>query len=70
MLFQISNLWAFLALANLVNLSYAQNLFFVAVLLTPVPLPGNVRDITRSSIPVTSSRYDFPSPESTIANLR
>jgi len=54
---KISNLWAFLALANLVNLSYAQNLFFVAVLLTPVPLPGNVRDITRSSIPVTSSRY-------------
>ncbi|KAH7418326.1 hypothetical protein BKA64DRAFT_564193, partial [Cadophora sp. MPI-SDFR-AT-0126] len=49
---KISNLWAFLALANLVNLSYAQNLFFVAVLLTPVPLPENVREITR-----TSTRY-------------
>ncbi|KAH7360658.1 hypothetical protein BKA65DRAFT_190203 [Rhexocercosporidium sp. MPI-PUGE-AT-0058] len=54
---KISNLWAFLALAQLVNLSYAQNLFFVAVLLTPVPLPENVRDLTRSSVPVTSNRY-------------
>ncbi|KAL2074351.1 hypothetical protein VTL71DRAFT_8129 [Oculimacula yallundae] len=54
---KISNLWAFLALAQLVNLSFAQNLFFVAVLLTPVPLPENVRDLTRGSVPVTSSRY-------------
>ncbi|XMA08300.1 hypothetical protein WAI453_001091 [Rhynchosporium graminicola] len=53
----ISNLWAFLALAQMVNLSYAQNLFFVAVLLTPVSLPGNVRDLTRGSVPVTLSRY-------------
>ncbi|CZT51415.1 uncharacterized protein RSE6_12558 [Rhynchosporium secalis] len=53
----ISNLWAFLALAQMVNLSYAQNLFFVAVLLTPVPLPENVRDLTRGSVPVTLSRY-------------
>jgi hypothetical protein len=52
----ISNLWTFLALAQLVNLSYAQNLFFVAVLLTPVPLPENVREITRDSVPATSSR--------------
>ncbi|PVH86926.1 hypothetical protein DL98DRAFT_582243 [Cadophora sp. DSE1049] len=54
---KISNLWVFLALASLVNLSYAQNLFFVAMLLTPVPLPENVRDITRNSIPITSSRH-------------
>ncbi|CZT12542.1 uncharacterized protein RAG0_16336 [Rhynchosporium agropyri] len=53
----ISNLWAFLALAQMVNLSYAQNLFFVAVLLTPVPLPENVRDLTRGSVPVTLSRF-------------
>lgn len=52
----ISNLWTFLGLAQLVNLSYAQNLFFVAVLLTPVPLPGNVREITRDSVPATSDR--------------
>lgn len=49
---KIPNLWAFLALAQLVSLSYAQNLFFVAVLLTPVPLPVNVQDTTRN----TSSR--------------
>lgn len=35
----ISNLFAFLCLAHLVNLSFAQNLFFVALLLTPAPLP-------------------------------
>ncbi len=54
---KISNLWAFLALAQLVSLSYAQNLFFLAVLLTPVPLPDNVRDLTRNSVPATSSWY-------------
>ena len=53
---KISHLWAFLGLAQLVNLSYAQNLFFIAVLLTPVPLPENVREITRSSVPMASSR--------------
>ena len=52
---KISNLWAFAALAQLVNLSYAKNLFFVAVLLTPVPLPDNIRDLTRISVPATSS---------------
>ncbi|KUJ12736.1 uncharacterized protein LY89DRAFT_699399 [Mollisia scopiformis] len=53
----ISNIWSFLALSQLVSLSYAQNLFFVAILLTPVPLPENVREITRTSVPGTSSRY-------------
>ncbi|CZR54521.1 uncharacterized protein PAC_04405 [Phialocephala subalpina] len=53
----ISNLWAFLALSQLVSLSFAQNLFFIAVLLTPVPLPKNVRELTRTSVPATSSRY-------------
>lgn len=33
-------LWAYLLLAHLVNLSFAQNLFYVALLLTPFPLPG------------------------------
>jgi len=56
---KISHLWAFLALAQLVNLSYAQNLFFLAVLFTPVPLPENVKDLTRSSVPITSSRSDI-----------
>ncbi|KUI60755.1 hypothetical protein VP1G_07957 [Cytospora mali] len=36
----IPNLFAFLCLAHLVNLSFAQNLFYVALLLTPAPLPS------------------------------
>jgi len=32
-------LWAYLALAQLVNLSFAQNLFYAAMLLTPAPIP-------------------------------
>ncbi|KAI6380249.1 hypothetical protein MCOR25_001678 [Pyricularia grisea] len=35
---RIPHLWAYLALSQLVNLSYAQNLFYLALLLTPVPL--------------------------------
>ncbi|KAG7125830.1 hypothetical protein HYQ45_012472 [Verticillium longisporum] len=31
-------LWAYLALAHLVNLSFAQNLFYLALLLTPTPI--------------------------------
>lgn len=33
-------LWCYLSLAHLVSLAYAQNLFFVALLLTPAPLPA------------------------------
>jgi hypothetical protein len=44
---KIRHLWSFLALAHLVNLSYAQNLFFLAVLLTPVPLPDNAGEFFR-----------------------
>ncbi|KAH8658687.1 hypothetical protein BGZ60DRAFT_531372 [Tricladium varicosporioides] len=54
---KIGNLWAFLALSQLVNLSFAQNLFFVAVLLTPVPLPPNFKDLTRESMPFVSTSY-------------
>lgn len=58
---KISNLWVFLALSQLINLSFAQNLFFIAVLLTPVPLPENVKEITKESMGVTSSRSaDIP----------
>lgn len=32
-------LWCYALLAQLVSLSFAQNLFFVALLLTPSPLP-------------------------------
>lgn len=56
---KIPYLWAFMALAQLVNLSYGQNLFFLAILLTPVPLPpqSDVKDLTRDHVPMTSSRY-------------
>ncbi|KAG9242099.1 hypothetical protein BJ878DRAFT_189105 [Calycina marina] len=53
---KITYLWAFMGLAQLVNLSYAQNLFFVTLILTPVPLPANIRDLTRESVPITSSK--------------
>ena len=36
----IPMLWSYLALAHLVNLSLAQNLFYVAMIMTPVPLPN------------------------------
>lgn len=42
----ISNLWAFILLGQLVNVSFAQNLWFVAILLTPLPLPENVDVLT------------------------
>jgi hypothetical protein len=48
----IPHLWAFMTLAQIVNLSFAQNLFYIAMLLTPVPLPESIRDPAR---PVTST---------------
>lgn len=35
-------LWAYQLLAQLVNLSFAQNLFYLALLLTPSPLNSTV----------------------------
>ncbi|KAM3065687.1 hypothetical protein ACMFMG_011393 [Clarireedia jacksonii] len=55
----ISNLWAYLLLAQLVNVSYAQNLWFITVLLTPVPLPENVDVLTESRIPGGLHKYWF-----------
>ncbi|KAJ4392122.1 hypothetical protein N0V93_005744 [Gnomoniopsis smithogilvyi] len=43
----ISNLFSFLALAHLVNLSFAQNAFYMALILTPVPLPEELLPSTR-----------------------
>ncbi|TDZ49934.1 hypothetical protein CTRI78_v007709 [Colletotrichum trifolii] len=37
---RIPSLWAYLALAHLVNLSFAQNVFYLTLLLAPVPMPG------------------------------
>lgn len=52
---KIPYLWAFMALAHTVSLSFAQNLFYTAMLLTPVPLPDDVKELTESTI-TTSSR--------------
>lgn len=52
---KIPHLWAFMVLAQLIGLSFAQNLFFIAMLLTPVPLPENVKELTRRRIGVGSS---------------
>lgn len=47
-------LWCYQLLGQLVSLSFAQNLFFVALLLTPAPLP-----VEDASLPV--SRYGLSS---------
>lgn len=44
---RIPSLFAFQCLAHLVSLSYAQNLFFVALLLTPAPLPEEANPPSR-----------------------
>ncbi|CAN8096294.1 unnamed protein product [Discula destructiva] len=43
----IVNLFSFMALAHLVNLSFAQSAFYVAMVLTPVPLPEDALRPTR-----------------------
>jgi hypothetical protein len=52
---KIPQLWAFMVLAQLIGLSFAQNLFFIAILLTPVPLPENIKGLTKRRIGVGSS---------------
>jgi len=39
---KIPFLWAYMLLAHLVNLSFAQNLFYLALLLAPSPLEGAI----------------------------
>lgn len=39
---KIPFLWAYMLLAHLVNLSFAQNLFYLALLLAPSPLGNNM----------------------------
>ncbi|KAH7041085.1 uncharacterized protein B0I36DRAFT_358285 [Microdochium trichocladiopsis] len=48
----IRNLPSFLTLAHLVNLSYAQNLFYLALLVTPSPLATNHQDLVFPSNPL------------------
>ncbi|KAI1777793.1 hypothetical protein F4818DRAFT_325859 [Hypoxylon cercidicola] len=47
---------AFLGLAHLVNLSFAQNLFYLALLLTPSPLPSGGEDLELPVAPVPTSK--------------
>ncbi|KAI1353093.1 hypothetical protein F5Y01DRAFT_277752 [Xylaria sp. FL0043] len=54
---RIPLLTAFLALAHLVNLSFAQNLFFLALLLTPSPLPTGDADLQLPVIPLPTSTW-------------
>lgn len=57
---RIPHLFAFQCLAHLVSLSYAQNLFFVALLLTPAPLPDGSHPPSRfvPSLSVSHSHTD------------
>lgn len=41
----IDHLWAYAALSQLVSLSFAQNLFYLSLILTPAPLPSNAREM-------------------------
>lgn len=52
---RIPLLTAFLALAHLVNLAFALYLFFVALLLTPSPLPSGDADLEFPVVPLPTS---------------
>ena len=45
----IPHLWAFVALAPLVSLSFAMNLFFLAILFTPLPIPEDATALNTRS---------------------
>ncbi|KAI3336438.1 hypothetical protein HD806DRAFT_5827 [Xylariaceae sp. AK1471] len=56
---KIPLLTAFLALAHVVNLSFAQNLFFLALLLTPSPLPSGDGDLKLPVVPLPMSTWTW-----------
>lgn len=43
---RIDHLWAYAALSQLVSLSFAQNLFYMTLILTPQPMPSNAREMS------------------------
>lgn len=43
---RIDHLWAYAALSQLVSLSFAQNLFYLTLVLTPQPMPSNAREMS------------------------
>ncbi|KAI1879632.1 hypothetical protein JX265_002586 [Neoarthrinium moseri] len=54
---RIPLLTAFLALAHLVNLSFAQNLFYLALLLTPAPITSGDDELELPVVPVPASAW-------------
>lgn len=54
---RIPLLWAFIALAHLVNLSFAQNLFYLAMILTPSPIPPQNERLELPVLPIPTSRF-------------
>ncbi|KAI0128442.1 hypothetical protein BJ170DRAFT_329112 [Xylariales sp. AK1849] len=54
---RIPLLSAFMALAHLVSLSFAQNLFYLALLLTPVPIPSGNDELELPIVPLPASRW-------------
>lgn len=54
---RIPLLTAFLALAHLVSLSFAQNLFYLALLLTPVPIAEGGDDLELPVVPLPASKW-------------
>ncbi|CAF9931090.1 MAG: hypothetical protein GOMPHAMPRED_005825 [Gomphillus americanus] len=63
----IPHLWAFVALAPLTSLAFAMNLFFVAVLLTPTPIPSDATALAPTS-PKRHGRKVSTSVKSAAAN--
>ncbi|KAI0840547.1 hypothetical protein F5Y06DRAFT_263039 [Hypoxylon sp. FL0890] len=53
----------FLLLAHLVNLSFAQNLFYLALLLIPSPLPSGTGELDLPVAPLRASRFIPPKPK-------
>ncbi|KAI0481206.1 hypothetical protein GGR56DRAFT_629338 [Xylariaceae sp. FL0804] len=73
---KIPLLSAFMALAHLVSLSYAQSLFYLALLLTPAPLRSGDGDLKLPVVPLPTSRWTqlrnkllSPKPEGWVPNL-
>lgn len=56
---RIPGTWAYLGLAHLVSLSFAQNLFFIALLLRPTPIIATGDEVLPASRFAISSSF-FP----------
>ncbi|KAL2133390.1 hypothetical protein VTI74DRAFT_2433 [Chaetomium olivicolor] len=68
---RIPHLWAYALLPHLVNLSFAQNLFYVALLQTPSPIPPEETRIARALHKIFPRKANnwFPKPSLLIVPL-